>query len=60
MDSTVSVRDIKNKIFDKLKMPLDMQRLVYGRSVLADDRTIEEMAIREGDMMHLVPRLSGG
>ena len=41
-------------------MPLDMQRLVYGRSVLADDRTIEEMAIREGDMMHLVPRLSGG
>jgi len=55
-----TVKDIKSKIFDKLGVPQDKQRLTCNRKELTDDSTVHDSCIKQHTTLHLSCRGLGG
>ena len=52
--------DIKQRLREKLGIPVEYQRLVYGGKTLSDHRAIQEYNIGSLAMLNLTIRLCGG
>lgn len=48
------------KIYKRENVPMDQQRLVYGRSMLACDRSLSYYNIQKESTLHLISVLKGG
>ena len=61
VDPKDTIEALKSKIDDKLTIPVDNQRLIYGTLQLEDNRqTIEDYGIERDATIHLVVRVPGG
>ena len=49
-----TVKDIKVKIQDKVKIPLDQQRLIFAGKEMEDERTLSEYNIQKGSTLYLM------
>ena len=49
-----TVKDIKVKIQDKMKIPLDQQRLIFAGKEMEDERTLSEYNIQKGSTLYLM------
>jgi hypothetical protein len=47
-------------IFDKEGITVDQQRLIWAGKQLADDKTVKDYDLQDGNTLHLVTRLKGG
>ena len=60
VDPNDTIEALKSKIDDKLNIPVDNQRLIYGTLQLEDNRkTIEDYGIERDATIHLVVRVPG-
>ncbi len=59
-DSTDTIKKLKEMIFDKEGIPVDQQRLIWAGKQLADDKTVKDYDLQDGNTLHLVTRLKGG
>ncbi|KAJ8415283.1 hypothetical protein AAFF_G00422630 [Aldrovandia affinis] len=55
-----TVSEFKRKVYNKERVPIDQQLLVYGSTPLQDGRTLEDYGIRALSTIHLNLRLRGG
>jgi hypothetical protein len=55
-----TVKEIKLRIFVKMGIPVDQQRLLFAAMQLEDDRLLKEYPICQDITMHLVLRMRGG
>jgi hypothetical protein len=60
VDPNDRIEDIKNKIQEKEKIPVDQQRLICGGKQLEDGKTLHDYFIHKDSRLHLVLRLRGG
>jgi ubiquitin len=60
INSTNTILDIKNKIYEKDEILPDYQRLIFKGKELYDARTLEEHDINNEDTLYLYLRLIGG
>ena len=61
VSGTDTIKNLKMKINDKLNIPPDNQRLIYGTTQLEDDKmTIDDYDIPRDATIHLVVRVPGG
>nr|CAD7412836.1 unnamed protein product [Timema poppensis] len=49
-----SIRDVKQKVFDALHIPIEHQKLLLIGKPLADDKKISDYPIKEGSRLHLI------
>lgn len=54
------VEDLKLKIYQQLKVPVDTQRLIFQQSQLENGNTLEHYRIRKDSTIHLAVRLVAG
>lgn len=54
------VEDLKLKIYQQLKVPIDSQRLIFQHSQLENGNTLESYRIRKDSTIHLAVRLMAG
>ncbi|KAG5279147.1 hypothetical protein AALO_G00074610 [Alosa alosa] len=54
------VTDLKRKVYNKERVPVDQQRLIYNGKQLEDGRKLEDYGIQSGSTIHLTLRLRGG
>jgi len=54
------VEDLKLKIFQQFKVPVDKQRLIYQQNQLQDGNTLDFYRIRKDSTIHLAVRLIAG
>ena len=57
---TMTIRDVKLLIEDKEGIPYELQRLVFSRRQLENNRTIADYNIQKESSLHLILRLRGG
>ena len=55
-----TIRIIKEKIYNKVKIPLKVQSLYKGRKQLKEDRYLVEYGIESGNTLHMLLQLNGG
>ena len=55
-----SILDIKTKVYDKEKISVEEQRLLFGAKILDDEKTLNDYDIRDTCTIHLFIRLIGG
>ncbi|XP_041942260.1 polyubiquitin-B-like [Alosa sapidissima] len=55
-----TVTDFKHKVYNKERVPVDQQRLIYNGKQLEDGRKLEDYGIQSGSTIHLTLRLRGG
>jgi hypothetical protein len=60
INSTNTILDIKNKIYEKDEILPEYQRLTFKGKELYDARTLEEHDINNEDTIYLYLRLIGG
>ncbi|CUA74196.1 hypothetical protein RSOLAG22IIIB_11033 [Rhizoctonia solani] len=47
---------LKQEIYNKEGIAVDLQRLICGGKQLDDDRTLQDYNVREGSQVHIVKR----
>jgi len=57
---TDTVKLLKRKVYDKLQVPPDNQRLLYSASQLEDKKTLDDYGIGANATIHFVVRVPGG
>lgn len=57
---TDTVKKLKSKVFDRLQVPPDNQRLLYGTTQLEDKKTLSDYEIEDKFTIHFVVRVPGG
>ena len=55
-----TIKSLKSKVFDKLQVPPDNQRLLYSSSQLEDKKTLADYGIEANATIHFVVRVPGG
>ena len=55
-----TIKSLKSKVFDKLQVPPDNQRLLYSSSQLEDKKTLADYGIEANANIHFVVRVPGG
>jgi len=61
IDSDETVLVLKNKVAEKLNVPVDHQRLIYGTLQLDDDKKkISDYGVQRNATIHFVVRIPGG
>ncbi|XP_065918757.1 polyubiquitin-like [Dysidea avara] len=61
IDPGETILVLKKRIFDKLTVPVDHQRLIYNTIQLEDNKkTVSEYGIQGNATIHLVVRIPGG
>ena len=55
-----TIKSLKSKVFNKLQVPPDNQRLLYSSSQLEDKMTIADYGIEANATIHFVVRFPGG
>ena len=56
-ESSNTISDLKSKFEEKEGVPPDMQRLILVGKQLEDNKTLDDYAIKDGTVLHLVLRL---
>ncbi|QPC65853.1 hypothetical protein HYE67_008084 [Fusarium culmorum] len=59
-DVDATIQDIKDRIYDTVKIPQDQQRLIYSGKQLEDGRNWSEYSLQRASVVFLVLRLVGG
>lgn len=49
-----TVKDIKAKIQDKVKIPQDQQRLIFAGKEMENERTLSEYNVQKGSTLYLM------
>lgn len=52
--TSLTIKEVKDKIADKTSVSAELQRLIYKGRVLKDDSTVEDYKISDGDVIHMV------
>ena len=60
VESTDTIKMVKQKIKDKDGVPVNEQRLIYSGLELKDSKTLSDYCIQRDATLHLVLRLPGG
>lgn len=60
VETNESILNIKEKVYDKEKIPVEDQRLIFGAKQLDDGKTLIDYEIRDTCTLHLFIRLIGG
>lgn len=59
MEDNATTLDLKAKIFETMHVPVRSQRLLYSRTVLADDKSLIEQGVTDGAKVTFVLNLRG-
>ncbi|KAG0143580.1 hypothetical protein CROQUDRAFT_96077 [Cronartium quercuum f. sp. fusiforme G11] len=54
------ISTVKERVEEKEGIPPSQQRLIYSGKQMADDKTVKELNIEGGSVLHLVLALRGG
>lgn len=61
MDSSATIMEFKNKIYELEQIPPEQQRLVCNGKILGNDaETLSSYKISSGNVIHMVLALRGG
>eukprot|EP00270_Netrium_digitus_P017345 TRINITY_DN6348_c0_g1_i1.p1 TRINITY_DN6348_c0_g1~~TRINITY_DN6348_c0_g1_i1.p1 ORF type:complete len:284 (+),score=85.72 TRINITY_DN6348_c0_g1_i1:148-999(+) len=60
IESSATVDDVKARIFEEERIPVEQQRLMFAGNEIQNGRSIGEYNIREGSDLHLLLTLRGG
>ncbi|KAF8324568.1 ubiquitin [Cantharellus anzutake] len=60
IDPDDKINRIKEKVEEQSGVPPPQQRLIFGGRQMADDKTVRELNVTAGSVLHLVLALRGG
>ena len=60
IEANATIRDVKEKVWEKKGIPPEEQRLIYGGRQLEDVRALSDYGIGKEATLHLTARLRGG
>lgn len=60
VSSTVTIEQLKQRIYAKSNIPLDCQRLIFGGQQLGDGRTLFDYNIQKESTLYCTQQLRGG